>query len=78
MRSTVSRGFFFLKVKGVMEHALLSCPRQVQKVELDFHRDRGAKASGLTEGTRASAQVEFFFQLRANVRCTEIVTMNFV
>ena len=40
--------------------------------------DRGAKASGLLEGIRASAQVEFCSQLGANVRCPEIVTMNFV
>ena len=34
--------------------------------------------TGLTEGIRASAQVEFCSQLGANVRCTKIVTMNFV
>ena len=41
-------------------------------------RDRGAKASGLTEGIRSSAQVEFCSQLGANVRCPKIVTMSFV
>ena len=41
-------------------------------------RDRGAKASGLTEGVRATAQVEFCSQLGANVRCPKIVTMSFV
>ena len=71
---------FLLKDKGVVEHCLRSCPGQVQEVELgDFlPRDRGAKASGLPEGIRASAQVEFCSQLGANVRCPEIVTMNFV
>ena len=30
------------------------------------------------EGIRVSAQVDFFSQLGANVRCSNIVTMNFV
>ena len=71
---------FLLKDKGVVEHCLRSCPRQVQEVELEtfISRSWSRKASGLTEGIRASAQVEFCSQLRANVRCPEIVTMNFV
>ena len=32
----------------------------------------------MSEGIRASAQVEFCSQLGANVRCPKIVTMNFV
>ena len=71
---------FLLKDKGVVERCLRSCPGQVQEVELGglLLRDRGAKASGLTEGIRASAQVEFCFQPGANVCSPEIVTMNFV
>ena len=106
---------FLFKDKDVVEHALRSCPRQVQEVELGafsskficlnfvfsvylfmpFHvvdvlivffcctfcsflflylllqknRNRGAKASRLTKGIRASAQVEFRSQPGANVSC---------
>ena len=71
---------FLLKDKGVVEHCLRSCP--IDKFRRWnwrlFLRDRGAKASGLTEGIHASAQVEFRSQLGANVRCPKIVTMNFV
>ena len=70
---------FLLKDKGVVEHCLRSCPRQVQEVELETFTSRSwSKGESLTEGIRASAQVEFCSQLGTNVRCPEIVTMNFV
>ena len=70
---------FLLKDDIVVDYCLRSCPRQVQEVELETFTSRSwSKASGLTEGIRASAQVEFCSRLGANVRCPKIVTMSFV
>ena len=54
---------FLLKDDSVVEHCLRSCPDKFRRWNWRLLlRDRGAKASGLKEGIRASAQVEFCSQ----------------
>ena len=69
---------FLLKDKGVVEHCLRSCPRQVQEVELETLTSRSWSKGEWSDGRDTCGSSRVCSQLGANVRCPEIVTMNFV